>query len=89
MANSKPVDFDPATNTSDIVGSPEKGSCAGGDALEVFAFAHKHGIPEQSCQNYISKNPEKFDCSDIQNCMNCNNESCWAVKTHKSWKVSQ
>lgn len=65
------------------------GSCAGGDALEVFAFAHKHGIPEQSCQNYISKNPEKFDCSDIQNCMNCNNESCWAVKTHKSWKVSQ
>lgn len=65
------------------------GSCHGGDPLEVYAFAHKHGIPEQSCQNYEAKVPEKADCTDIQKCKNCDYNSCWAVETYKSWKVSE
>ena len=47
------------------------GSCEGGDPKQVFEFAHNYGIPDETCQNYESKDPTSFDCSPIQQCKNC------------------
>jgi len=35
------------------------GSCNGGNPAAVYDYATHTGIPEDSCQNYVSKNPEK------------------------------
>lgn len=58
------------------------GSCNGGSAGKVYEFAYAVGIPEETCQNYLAKNPDRFDCSAIQKCMDCkaprNESNCWA-----------
>lgn len=82
-----------------IINCEAGGSCEGGDPLGVYQFGNTHGIPEDSCQQYVAKDPKSFSCSAIQNCQNCAwpppaaNESgaagCWAQPTFKKWKVSQ
>ena len=54
-----------------IINCNAGGSCNGGDPLGVYEFANSQGIPDESCQNYVAKNPESFDCSDIQQCKTC------------------
>ncbi len=54
-----------------IINCDAGGSCNGGDPFVVYEFANKHGIPEETCQQYTAQNPPQFDCSPIQNCMNC------------------
>ena len=51
-----------------IINCKAGGSCNGGNAGGVYAYAKAHGIPEESCQNYVAKNPDKFSCSNIQKC---------------------
>lgn len=74
------------------------GSCNGGIASSVYAFAKAHGIPEENCQNYLAKNPEHFSCSDIQKCQNCAPPkgkhpgevgNCWATPKYPVWKVTE
>lgn len=59
-----------------IINCANSGSCQGGDHSGVFAYAHSHGIPHESCQNYQAVN---MDCSDIHKCMDCNSGSCKPV----------
>ena len=69
------------------------GTCRGGNPSAVYAFAKTHGIPEDSCQNYIAQDPAQATCSDIQVCEDCSpstdgSSNCTAVKNFKLWKVS-
>lgn len=82
-----------------IINCRAGGDCNGGDPMSVYAFAHKKGIPEESCQNYVSANPAKEECSPIQNCRNCKgnppppgqsgDQDCWAVEKYARWKVTE
>lgn len=54
-----------------IINCDAGGSCEGGNAGPVFEFAEKKGIPDETCQNYVSKDPESAECTDIQQCMTC------------------
>lgn len=64
----------------------------------MYVYANRHGIPEETCQAYVAKDPERFTCSDIQKCMNCappaglkpgDKGNCWAQPKYNAWKVSQ
>ena len=76
-----------------IINCKAGGSCNGGNPAEVYVYAHKNGIPEETCQNYLAKNPDQFSCSDIQKCKNCagldSDTKCWAQKNYPVWKVKE
>lgn len=80
-----------------IINCQAGGSCNGGLASNVYAYAKANGIPEESCQNYLAKNPQQFTCSDMQKCLNCappkgkkpgDVGNCWATPRYPVWKVT-
>ena len=62
------------------------GSCYGGFDDGVYEFAHKTGIPDQTCQPYEALD---HDCTPENICRNCDREKCWAVENPKTYKVSE
>lgn len=68
------------------------GGCGGGNPAGVYQFGYEHGIPDDTCQQYVAKNPPVASCSPIQQCMSCFNSSypvnCDAVANFTSYKVS-
>lgn len=69
------------------------GSCDGGDPIGVYQYALLHGIPEDTCQNYLAANPAQADCAAIKVCQNCmpgkNRYDCFSVPEYKNWTVSK
>ncbi|KRX07448.1 hypothetical protein PPERSA_03281 [Pseudocohnilembus persalinus] len=47
------------------------GTCSGGKSQQVYQEANEHGIPVNTCQNYVAKNPAIFECSEMQKCSQC------------------
>lgn len=45
-----------------IINCHAGGSCYGGNPAGVYKFAHDHGIPDDTCQQYKAQNPEEFLC---------------------------
>lgn len=41
-----------------LINCGHAGTCNGGDANAAFAWVHKNGIPEVTCQQYQAKNME-------------------------------
>lgn len=79
-----------------IINCNAGGNCDGGSPAAVYLFAQNQGLPEETCQNYISKNPKEMSCSDKQKCMSCappaggkpgDEGNCWAQKPYKVWKI--
>ena len=71
------------------------GSCDGGDPSGVYLFAHTKGIPDDTCQQYVAKDPLIADCSEAQICQECTppapapgkHNDCPAIKNPKRWFV--
>ncbi|KDO35023.1 hypothetical protein SPRG_01087 [Saprolegnia parasitica CBS 223.65] len=49
------------------------GSCEGGNPGAVYEYAHKRGIPDQTCQAYVAKDGQ---CSALGVC-----ETCWPTNS--------
>jgi len=82
-----------ALSVQAILNCKAGGTCRGGNPGNVYGFAKSHGIPDDSCQNYIAKDPASATCSDIQICEDCSpstdgSSNCTAIKNPKLWKVS-
>ena len=76
-----------------IINCKAGGSCDGGNPGPVYEFGKKYGIPDDTCQQYIAKNPEKFSCSPVQVCQTCSGavgtQNCTAVENPKRWFVKE
>jgi len=44
------------------------GSCTGGDPAGAYAYIHRRGITDETCQNYQAK---EYSCEDQYICRNC------------------
>jgi len=62
------------------------GSCHGGDDIPVYAYAKKHGIPDETCNNYKAEDQQ---CSASSECYTCKTfGECAPTKNYHVYKVS-
>jgi cathepsin X len=73
-------------------GDPIAGSCGGGSDYGVYIFAHRYGIPDDSCQLYSA---EDYQCTPFRNCMNCDPVqgkpagTCYPVQRYNRYFVTE
>ncbi len=73
-------DYSPSVQYILNCGLSVAGSCRGGSHVAVYSFAHKEGIPIDTCLQYTASNGE---CTPMNTCRDCKGPyeagSCWAV----------
>ena len=63
--------------------------CGGGDAIDVYQYAHKTGLPSDTCQNYVALGDGQ-ECTAQHICENCSpGKPCTTVHNYTNFKVSE
>ena len=72
-------------SVQEVINCGNSGSCHGGWDSGVYSYAHKEGIPDQTCAVYEAVDKE---CNDMNRCKDCEpDEPCKPIKEYKRYKV--
>jgi len=88
-----------ALSVQNVLSCSGAGSCSGGDDMEVYDYAHKVGIPHDTCSTYMAQDTVCDDSMIGVNangnlvrprCYNCDeNDRCWREESYKVLKAAE
>jgi cathepsin X len=67
-----------------VIDCSKAGTCEGGTPDEVYEYAHNHGIPHETCNNYQARDGE---CTAQNSCGSCWPDNCFPISNYTLYRV--